>query len=169
MHLNAVIDILDKNADRIRSLAQGIDPDQAHFRPGPEDWSMVEVINHLYDEEKEDFRQRLDTILHQPGAPLPPINPEAWVEERGYNERDLQPSLEDFLRERQSSLAWLRNLQDPDWDNTFTSGEFSIKAGDVLVSWVAHDQLHMRQLVEIHRALTLNAFAPYQVEYAGQW
>ena len=40
---------------------------------------------------------------------------------------------------------------------------------DLLASWVAHDLLHMRQLVELHWVYTIHQLEPYKVEYAGQW
>lgn len=169
MNLKEMIHQLDINAKRIQWLVQDVSPDQGHYKPSQDDWSMVEVINHLYDEEREDFRQRVDTILHKPGDSLPPINPEAWVIEREYNLRALEPSLENFLEERGRSVRWLATLEAPNWDLTFTKDDFSIRAGDVMVSWVAHDQLHMRQLIELQRALTVRDSTPYQVDYAGQW
>jgi hypothetical protein len=44
-----------------------------------------------------------------------------------------------------------------------------ISAGDMFASWVAHDLLHIRQLVELHWAYTTRQLQPYNVEYAGGW
>ena len=53
------------HAAAIRSLAQGISDEQARWKPDPDSWSLLEVINHLYDEERQDFRVRLEIILHR--------------------------------------------------------------------------------------------------------
>jgi hypothetical protein len=42
-------------------------------------------------------------------------------------------------------------------------------AGDMLTSWVAHDNLHIRQLVELRRAWIEKVSKPYRVQYAGEW
>lgn len=160
---------LASNAQRIRLLVEGVEPEQARWKPDVEEWSILEVVNHLYDEEREDFRVRLDITLHKPNQRWPPIDPGGWVEARGYNGRDLGGSLNKFLEERESSLAWLARLQTPDWDVTYEAPWGPIKAGDIFVAWVAHDQLHMRQLVELHRAILLRLAGPYDVRYAGQW
>jgi hypothetical protein len=34
---------------------------------------------------------------------------------------------------------------------------------------VAHDLLHMRQLVELHRDYMEQQIAPYSARYAGEW
>jgi len=160
---------LADNARRIEELVRGVNPEAARWKPEPASWSMLEVINHLYDEERADFRVRLDIILHDPQRPWPRIDPQGWVQARNYNERDLAESLANFLTEREKSLGWLGNLQDPDWDAVCETPFGSMRAGDMFVSWVTHDHLHMRQLVELHRALTIRAAGQYRLEYAGEW
>jgi hypothetical protein len=153
----------------IHSLTFGISAEQARWKPTPEAWSILEVINHLYDEECQDFRVRMDYILHHPGQPWPPINPQGWVTERGYNQRDLLQSMDDFLKERQKSLAWIKGLETPDWQASVTASFGRFSAGDIFAAWVAHDLLHLRQLVELHWACLLQAAEPYKVNYAGEW
>ena len=160
---------MTNNAESIRSMIEGISDEQAGWKPDPDSWSILEVINHLYDEEKEDFRVRLDIILHQPDQPWPPIDPAGWVVERQYNQRELQESVDNYLRERQASLGWLNQLDSPDWEAAYEAPFGEIKAGDMFTSWVAHDLLHIRQLVELHWAYLMNLSKPYRSDYAGNW
>ncbi|MCB8925095.1 MAG: DinB family protein [Ardenticatenaceae bacterium] len=161
---------LRQNGDLIRQLVADITEAQAKLKPSPGDWSILEVLNHLYDEEREDFRQRLDYILHRPGEPWPPTDPQGWVTSRQYNARDLSSSLQNFLDERQKSLAWLASLDHPNLDQTETHpvmGDF--QAGDMLGSWVVHDILHLRQLIELKHFLLETLVRPYDTRYAGEW
>ncbi len=169
MDLNFFTSQMAGHAGTIHSLTLGTSDEQARWKSDPETWSILEVINHLYDEEREDFRVRVDFLLHHPGQAWPPINPKGWVTERAYNQRDLTQSVQDFLKERRKSLVWLRELVDPDWQTSITVpfGQFS--AGDIFAAWVAHDLLHLRQLVELHWAYTLHMAEPYKVSYAGEW
>ena len=112
---------------------------------------------------------RVEYILYHPGQPWPPINPQDWVTERGYNQRDLAESVEDFLKERRKSLAWLRGLAAPDWQAAVTVPFGRFSAGDIFAAWAAHDLLHLRQLVELHWAYTLKMAEPFKVNYAGEW
>ena len=157
------------HAGSLQSLTPGISADQARWKPNPQAWSILEVINHLADEERLDFRLRLDIILHHPDQPWPPINPAGWVSERFYNQRDLLESMDNFLNERRKSLAWLHALEEPDWDTSVTSPFGTMRAGDMFAAWVAHDLLHLRQLVELHWAYNVLSAQPYQVNYAGEW
>jgi hypothetical protein len=161
---------LSNNAATISSLVQDVGETQARWKPEAQAWSILEVINHLYDEEREDFRQRLDLILHQPDRPWPPNDPEGWVIERRYNQRDLNASLDNFLKERDKSLAWLKGLTDLNWENAYEHPSAgTITAGDMLAAWAAHDLLHARQLVELHWAYQAQSVRPVALTYAGTW
>lgn len=160
-------DALARQAEALASLARGVDAELAHWRPTPERWSMVEVINHLLDEEREDFRARLEFVLLRPDEEPPGIDPPRWAVERRYNERDLAPSLEAFLTERRRSLAWLDELGEPDLS---TPSRFRpVTAGELLASWVAHDLLHVRQLAKLLYDDWARRSAPHGVGYAGTW
>ncbi len=169
MHYEKLYQELANGAEIIRQLVAGITREEAQRRPTPESWSILEVICHLHDEEVEDFRQRLDIILHRLDEPWPPIDPVGWVTARTYNANDLEESLQKLLSERKRSLEWLRSLSAPDWEIECATTFGRMKAGDMLSSWVAHDNLHIRQLVELRRARIIVLTLPYDVRYAGEW
>lgn len=151
------------------ALITGVTQTEACIKPDPETWSILEVLCHLYDEEREDFRQRLDIILHRPTDPWPPIDPQGWVTARRYNECNLVETLNSFLAEREKSVLWLRSLSAPDWEAACATPFGSLKAGDMLASWVTHDILHTRQLVELRYGRVLQLASPFGVRYAGDW
>jgi hypothetical protein len=39
----------------------------------------------------------------------------------------------------------------------------------MFAAWVAHDLLHIRQLVELHYGWTTQQLQPYDAGYAGEW
>jgi hypothetical protein len=169
MNLDRFVSQMADQARTIQSLVTGISSEQARWKPAPDSWSLLEVINHLADEEEGDFRPRLDITLHRPDQPWTPIDPGGWVTERRYNERELDGSLDRFLRLRQDSVRWLRGLASPNWAASYEAPWGPIRAGDLFAAWVAHDLLHTRQLVELHWAYTLQQVSPYRVRYAGDW
>ena len=169
MNLNHFTTQMENNAETIRQLTEGISDEQARWKPDAGSWSILEVINHLDDEEREDFRVRLAWIFDHPNERWPPTDPEGWVIERQYNQRELKPSLANFLHARQESLAWLRTLSSANWQTVYHGTSRQITAGDMFASWLAHDLLHMRQLVELHWAYTTHLLQPYDVGYAGGW
>jgi hypothetical protein len=161
---------LRQSATAIVALAEGVTLEQARWKPTPEEWSLLEVICHLHDEEREDFRQRLDLTLHHPEADWPPINPQGWVTERAYNQRDLPAIVAAFTQERERSLTWLDSLSHPDWSAAHTHPVAgSMTAGDMLGAWVAHDHLHIRQLNQLHWQWLATQVDALSLEYAGGW
>ena len=169
MEFDKLCQELATNAQSIRALVTGISQTDAQIRPTSDSWSILEVICHLADEERNDFRPRLDVMLHHPDQAFAPNDSQAWILERNYNERDLAQSLNDFFNERAQSLAWLSSLASANWEAVYTTPYRVMKAGDMLGSWVTHDILHLRQLVELRYARVIGLTAPYDVEYAGGW
>jgi hypothetical protein len=169
MELEPIAMHMAHNAQRISALVENVTPEQARWKPDPQSWSILEVINHLADEEHLDFRVRLEYILHRPDQSWPPIDPQGWVVSRRYNQRELKSSLDSFLNARRESLDWLRRLSAPDWTTACDAPFGRITAGDMLAAWAAHDLLHLRQLVELQWAHTLTLTKPYRVYYAGDW
>ncbi|MFN8374079.1 MAG: DinB family protein [Anaerolineae bacterium] len=169
LDLNNCITLLKQQAQAIHHLLADVSAAQARWKPDAASWSILEVLNHLYDEEREDFRLKLKHLLDKlPGLP-PENDPQGWVTQRHYNQRDLDTSLAQFLQERENSLRWLQSLTAPDWDAALVFDMGKLSAGDLLASWVAHDLLHQRQLVELRYLYLLHQFQPYGVGYAGDW
>jgi hypothetical protein len=154
----------------IRALLVGIGQEAARVKPSKGSWSILEVVCHLHDEEREDFREHLDFILHrQDRDDWHPIAPQAWVKLRKYNERDLKTMMGKFFRERKKSLVWLKTLESADWKTRYKSKWGSMTADDMFASWVAHDNLHIRQLVELRRVHIERISKPSKIRYAGEW
>lgn len=160
---------LQNSTEMIRSLMAGITREESQVRPAPETWSILEVTCHLYDEEREDFREHLDFILNRQNDEYHVIDPQAWIEERRYNEQDFLEIQEKFFAERRKSLQWLHGLADANWDIRYSSPYGSVSAGEMFSCWIAHDNLHIRQLVELRRARIENITRPYSLGYAGDW
>lgn len=169
MPLDPVIAQMRGQAKQITAAVEYISDAQARWKPSDEDWSILEGVNHLYDEEREDFRARLDAILHKPGQEMPPTDPLGWVTERDYHSRDLATALQNFLTEREASIAWLQSLDTPNWEAAYVAEWGSIRAGDMLMAWVAHDLLHIRQINALHYLWLVREAQPYDVGYAGKW
>ena len=167
MRLEALIRALEAGAAAVPSLVDGLSDEEARIPPAPGRWSAVEVVAHLADEERDDFRRRVRSTLEDPARPWPPIDPEGWARERGYRARRLAEVLDDFRRERAASLTWLRSLGDAPWERPYEHPKLgTLRAGDLLAAWAAHDLLHLRQLTAVRLALVQAAAEPFSTRYA---
>jgi hypothetical protein len=169
MEFSTLYQELQNSTEMIRALLKGITQEEAQIKPNPASWSILEVVCHLYDIEREDFREHLDFILHRQNEEYHSIDPQAWIKERHYNEQDFQAIQEKFFSERETSLAWLKGLSNSDWDITYNSQYGSVTAGEMFSCWVAHDNLHLRQFVELRRVRIEDITKPYPIKYAGDW
>lgn len=165
----AVIAGLRRNRAVFNALLRDVPAELRTWRPRPDHWNLLEIVCHLYDEEREDFRARLRSVLEDPEKPLPPIDPQGWVTSRDYIAQDYDAKLDAFLAERDASLDWLEGLADPAWDNAYEHPKFGpVRARLFFVNWLAHDQLHIRQIVKVNH-LHLRQHAGETLDYAGEW
>jgi len=169
MEFKTLYQEIQNSTEMILALLSGITQQEAQVRPTPESWSILEVVCHLYDIEREDFREHLDFILHRQQEEYHAIDPQAWITERNYNEQDFGEMQSKFFAERQKSLEWLKGISDANWEITYTSEYGTVSAGEMFSCWVAHDNLHLRQFVELRRARIERITVPYPIEYAGDW
>ncbi len=167
MEWQRLVNQLEISGRILTDLFTDVGDDELRWKPAPERWSMLEVLVHLWDEEKEDFRHRLRLTLEDPAREWPPIDPEGWPCERRYNHRDLAEALDGFRRERAASLAWLRGLDAPAWDRAHEHPALGVlRAGDLLAAWTAHDVLHVRQISNLRIDYLKVEAAPYSTRYA---
>ena len=170
MHTTGLIDELQQSIDVLTGLVGAVDDETARWRESPNRYSLVEIVAHLADEERDDFRMRTRLTLESPETDWPPINPPQWAIDRAYQQKSLAACLDDFRTERAASIDWLRSLKDPDWSSAHQHPKFGpTTAGFLLANWVAHDLHHMRQIV---RWKYHNLDTTTEVEslmYAGVW
>lgn len=139
------------------------------WRSKPDKWCLLEIIFHLVDEEIEDFRTRVMHVLETPDEPIPPIDPEGWVQQREYFRQDYSEKLEEFIEERESSVTWLKSLESPQWKNTAQHPKLGpITAKQLLASWLAHDYHHIRQ-INVVKYEYLKEYSKEDLGYAGKW
>ena len=165
--MDEVVARLKANATTIEKLVSGVPVAEVRIRPAPKEWSVLEQICHLNDEERLDFKVRLASILETPGRDWQPINPEGWVVAHRYDEQDFQRVLDDFLKERRHSVEWLASLGAIDLTVAHTSKFGTMSAGEMLYAWVMHDLLHIRQLAATLATRHAARAKPFSVEYAG--
>ena len=169
MNQQYLIQELRRNQEIYQAQLAGVSEAETTWRPQPEKWCLLEIICHLYDEEREDFRYRVGHVLEHPEKPMPSIDPVGWVSSRKYMEQDFTQKLTDFLAERTASVEWLQNLNAPAWENAYQHQHFGAMSGNYfLANWVQHDYIHIRQILRLRQAY-LQELSGVNLKYAGNW
>ncbi len=152
------------------ALLHGLSAADASWRHDGEAWSIVEIVDHLVDEEMLDFGVRLGLVLDDPAKDWPAIDPEGVVAARRDGEHDLGIALRRFGKLRATSVEWLGELgEDVDWERAKEHPRLGrLSAGELLASWADHDVLHLRQVADrLHRLVGRDA--GFGSGYAGPW
>ena len=136
-------------------------------RPAPKEWSPVEIVCHLRDEETEDFGMRVRAILDGVSE-YTRIEPERWALERRYHEAEPNAALAALLERRAASLAFLRHVDPQRLTRTIEHPRVGRLSGlDFVAAWVTHDRLHLAQLAATLARTGADRWVPLHTEYAG--
>lgn len=169
MDYNKVNQELIRNKFVFKELLSGLSEEEYLWKQNPDKWCLLEIICHLYDEEREDFRTRTKQVLESPEIPLPKIDPVGWVKERNYLHQNFSQKLNAFLSEREQSIKWLDSLENPNWGNTHNHPKLGKMTAKLFLSnWLAHDYLHIRQITRL-KFDYLKFKSGGDLSYAGNW
>lgn len=155
--------------DRIRSLAAGKDPlamqretseiiallikgvpdDRLRRRPGPQKWSIVEIVAHLAEDELVTtwrYRQMLET----PGCALAGFDQNMWEQLGKYGTWSMDEALVMFRLLRNANLRSLQDLSPEQWQAFGVHAERGrITVQDLALHMAGHDLNHVEQIRRI--------------------
>ena len=159
---------LTHNKETLLTLFTSL-PEERRNWSTPQGWSATIILAHLLDEEKEDFRTRLKMTLEEEGKTWPSINPEAWVSERAYANKNFDLTLEAWKEERERSVQWLESISSWKGEKSYDHPHFgTFTLHRLACNWIAHDLLHIKQLVRL-KYDHLAQWDLYNLNYAGTW
>jgi hypothetical protein len=149
------------------ALLGGLDAALWRERPVPTEWSPLEIVCHLRDEEADDFGARVRVIV-EGGDRFTPIDPERWAEERSYRDADPTVALAAFRERRAANLAFLATVSADRLRAAVAQPTAGMLSGlDLLAAWMTHDRLHLAQLSATLARLGARRFTPLRSDYAG--
>lgn len=136
-------------AKKLERLIKGVSPAKLRKRPGPDKWSVDEILAHLADTELVGgFRIRL--ILGAPGTPIVAFDQDAWVTSGHYGKRDPRKSVEQFRVVREANLSLLKSLTPEQWKHYGMHSERGQESVEHIVKMFAgHDVNHLQQIERI--------------------
>jgi hypothetical protein len=151
----------------LSELLDGLETALWRERPAAAEWSPLEIVCHLRDEEAEDFGTRVRVVVAG-GERFVPIDPERWAVERRYHDADPAAALAAFAERRATNLEFLATVPLDRLRVTVTQpGTGTLSGLDLLAAWVTHDRLHLTQLAATLARLGARRWAPLRADYAG--
>jgi hypothetical protein len=151
----------------LSTLLDGVEAALWRERPAATEWSPLEIVCHLRDEEAEDFGARIRVVVTG-GHRFVPIDPERWAVERRYRDADPAAALAAFAERRADNVVFLGTVPPDRLSATVTQpGTGTLSGLDLLAAWVTHDRLHLAQLAATLARLGARRWAPLRADYAG--
>jgi hypothetical protein len=149
------------------ALLSDVDDALWRARPAPDEWSPVEIVCHLRDEELEDFGARVRVVV-EGGAGFVPIDPERWARDRRYADEDPHKAVAVLKQSRRDTLAFLALVDPARLRRVVEQPKLGAMSGlDLVAAWVTHDRLHLAQLMATLAKTGADRWSGLRTEYAG--
>ncbi len=135
----------------LRGLICELSVDDMEWKPGPDRFSVAEVLAHLAHSEGHCYRTRIDRFLSED---LPEFEAdEAQMFLELYRNANAQEAFGHFEAQRQTNVEYLRTLPRNAGERRAKHREVGdITLQQMLHEWVMHDLGHIRQIAELVRA-----------------
>jgi hypothetical protein len=133
--------------DELKSALGGLFDSQARFKPGPQEWSIKEVVSHLIDVERV-FSYRLLCISRKDKTPLPGFEQDDYVSAAGADEIPLSDLLDEFALLRRANTLAIKNMTDAAIAEIGTASGNPVSARALIYMLVGHVEHHMASLHE---------------------
>ena len=152
----ALLAILRSTPAALASMLEPLAPEAWIAPPAAEEWSIVEIMCHIRDVEREIDQPRINLVLNQSEPFIPAQMPDEWAKERGYASQDGPSALRAFTQARLGTLKTLVGLEPGQWSRKARHAIFGPTSLQELVSFNAeHDRLHIQQVWKNASALHL--------------
>jgi hypothetical protein len=149
---HAIVAYLNSTPEVISQLTRDLSEEQLKRRPSENEFSALEQVWHLRDIEVEGYSVRIKKLLTEDQPTLHDINGAKLAAERGYNNLNLQPGLEQFIQARKENISKLKGLaiEELSRSGTFENAE-GITLERVILMMREHDAEHLNELGELLR------------------
>jgi hypothetical protein len=139
--------------DRLREALRGVPAAVLRWRPAPGKWSILEILGHMRDMERDAYVARYRRILAEDRPDLPDVDGDRYAVERGYREARASEVIRDWRRLRRETLRILRDVRGPAWAREGVHEVAGPLTMDALLvrHAVGNDGAHLAQIVAIKR------------------
>ena len=146
------IDLLAAFPEQLKRQLQGLEEAALRFRPGPDEWSIMEIVGHIIDVGAL-WPGRTRQMLATDNPTLAAVDPN-WVRQRDYHNKQPGFLLIALAEQRAEYVEFLRVLRPAQLARSGlhpTRGPLTVEQG--IAGLIDHDRIHSEQI-----AATLAAY-----------
>ena len=146
-----VFAVLSQQIDELHTALNTLTESQARFKPGPQEWSIKEVMGHLGDVERV-FSYRLFRISRGDGTPLAGFDQDDYVQEAGFDNSPLADLIREFEHQRRANILAIQRLSEETTHRHGTASGCEVSARALIYMMVGHVDHHLASLHEKYLA-----------------
>lgn len=140
------IDNYVQTAIKIRKSVDGLSEKLITWKPGPDKWSIQEIIGHLMDSNITNT-YRIRKIISEPVTPIVTFAHESWVEQQQFHDTQFSDILEAYDALTRYNALLLSKLTEEQWEKYGLKGEEHISVAHIVDSFICkHVEKHMGQI-----------------------
>jgi hypothetical protein len=141
-----------RGPELVATVMTGAAGSELDFQPGPEKWSIRQIVAHVADSEVVGA-MRFRQIIAEDNPTLIAYDEKAWTRNLNYGRRKTSESLETFRRIRAENYELLKDLSQETFARTCVHTERGVQTlRDILVTYAEHAERHARQLRDVRDA-----------------
>jgi hypothetical protein len=144
---------------RLKDALAGVPKALALWTPAPGKWSILEIVCHMRDMERDAYLARFQRILAEENPALPDVDGDRCALEGDYRAQKLGEVVRDWKRLRRETLRVLAGVKQDQWGRVGThetAGPLSVE-GFVRRLAVGNDEAHLGQIEAIKRRFAVLA------------
>jgi rubrerythrin len=150
---HGIMHALERSADVLRALLEGVDDALLTLRPAADKPSMKELAGHLVDIDGV-FRERAWLILETDSPELPQAHPPRLTNAGIYQSQTAAEIIDAFQSSRRQTLSLMRGLTSAAWHRTGHHEALGTVPLTHQGNWVvAHERGHLIELAQIRHDL----------------
>ncbi len=151
--VDEILDILRTSVPRIAALTDGVAPARLHASPGPDVWSVNDLLAHLRASH-DVLGGSILRILREDAPSWRRLSPRAWMRRTDYPRWAFGPAFAAFKAQRADLLEVIAPLSPEVWARaarvTEPTGEARDRTAQFYGDWLAaHEREHLEQMAEV--------------------
>jgi hypothetical protein len=146
MEIPRLIELYAGGYEELKTYVDGLPAEALDFKPGPEKWSIREILVHMADSEANSY-VRGKKIIVESGSEITTYDQHAWSEKLSYHTMDHKDALELFRLLRKNMVPALKQLPEAAWHNFIMHPESGkITLLDWIQLYIDHVENHIQQM-----------------------
>lgn len=149
----ALLHILAETPARLKAALKGVPKKLQLWTPGPGKWSILEIVAHMRDMERDAYLTRYRRILAEDNPNLPDLDGDLIAIRDDYRSLKLPELMRDWLKARKECLKLLKSVKGARWERMGTHETAGPLSMDALLRrhTMGNDEAHLGQIEGIKK------------------